>query len=245
MWGSLRLKIVREEREQIGDPDGGDQPVDMPFHLGIFLRLGGAEDVARRGQNHDQLPAPEHEPAKAGAAEETRRRGALHHIERRGDECVAPEGEDHRRGVQRAQLAEVQIALSPFKVQRGIGQLEGDDDGHEKADNAPEDRRDDPGANHAIEIFVLGGFRPSHGAKHPDERDRCRQHDLNRVHHVRKIARIVGRDSGENRYQTKRDQLDIIPHVVRPFVLSAPRPVPESDWGRGFSTVALVLSGYA
>ena len=79
-------------------------------------------------------------------------------------------------------------------------------------------------ANHAVVIFVRRGRSRPHGAKHPDERDDRGQEDLDRVHRICKIAPVIGGNGGKNRHDAKRDQLEIIPHVVRPFVLSVPLP---------------------
>ena len=102
--------------------------------------LGDAEQVAGRGQHDEELVAPEDEPGEV-AAEQPRAAGALHDVEGGGDQRVAAEGEDHRRGVQRPQPAEVDPGL---EVELGKASCERDEDADEEADDAPEhggDRR--------------------------------------------------------------------------------------------------------
>ena len=94
-----------EEDQQIDDPDDGQPEIGVPFRLGIFLRLGDAEQIAGAGDHDEEIVAEHHEPRREIAGE-PRPAGALHDIERGGDQHVAAEGEDHRRGVQRAQAAE-------------------------------------------------------------------------------------------------------------------------------------------
>jgi hypothetical protein len=57
----LALDDRTHEHRQIGDPDDGQPQVDVPFGLGIFLRLGDAEQVTGRGQHDEQLVSPEDE----------------------------------------------------------------------------------------------------------------------------------------------------------------------------------------
>lgn len=67
------------------------------------------------------------EPCKVSAPKPGRA-GALHDIKGRHDQRIAPEGENHRRGMKRPQTAKVQDALGHgAKVQRRKGKLEGDD----------------------------------------------------------------------------------------------------------------------
>ena len=94
-----------EEDQQIGDPDDGQPEVGVPFRLGIFLRLGDAEQIAGAGDDDEEVVAEHDEPGREVAGE-PRAAGALHDIERGRDQHVAAEGEDHRRGVQRPEAAE-------------------------------------------------------------------------------------------------------------------------------------------
>ncbi len=234
------LEQRSHEHDKVGHPDDGQPQIDIPFRLGIFLGLRGAEDVAGRRQHDEEVVAPEHEPGEA-AAPQPRRRGALHHVERRHQQRVAAKGEDHRRGVQRPQLAEVQVAFGETEVQVGKGKLEGDERAHQKSDDTPERCRDDAGANHAVIVFV-DRHRPGlvHLPEHPQKRHCGCQHDSQRVDHVGQITRVIGCDRGQHRDSTKRDQLDVIPHSLRPFAFPGRRLMPAAvfltvvllGWGR-------------
>jgi hypothetical protein len=152
----LALEQRAQEDDQIGHPDDGQPQIDIPFRLGIFAALGNAQQIAGRRHDDEQLIAPEHEPGEI-AAKQPRAGGALDHVERRRDQRVAAEGEDHRRGVQRTGPAEIQPGLD---VEIRIGELEGDDDAHQKADNTPEGGGDDAVTDNLVEIagFVVGRF---------------------------------------------------------------------------------------
>src|ERR1035437_9952468 len=73
--------------------------------IGAFLRLSDAEQIAGAGNENEKIVAEHDEPGRKVAGE-PRAAGALHDIERRADQYVAAEGEDHRRGVQRTQPPE-------------------------------------------------------------------------------------------------------------------------------------------
>ena len=107
----LALHERAEEHQEIGDPDDGEPEIDIPFGLGIFAALGDAEQIAGGGQDDEQLVAPEHEPGEI-AEGQLRAAGALDDIEAGADQRVAAKGEDHRRGVQRPQPAEIE----PFEI---------------------------------------------------------------------------------------------------------------------------------
>ena len=70
-----------DEDEEIDDPDDGQPEIHVPFGLGIFLRLGDAEQIAGGGKHDEELIAPEHEPGRP-TPREPRAAGALHDIER-------------------------------------------------------------------------------------------------------------------------------------------------------------------
>ncbi|MHC2621203.1 hypothetical protein ACVIW2_003235 [Bradyrhizobium huanghuaihaiense] len=135
----LALDDGDEEDEQIDHPDDGQPQVRVPFRLGIFLRLGDAEQIARARDEDEEVVADHDEPGReiAGEANAT---GLLHDVEGARDQHVAAEGEDHGRGVQRPQPAE----LNPgqIEVQRRPGQLRGDDETDEEAGDAPEHRHE-------------------------------------------------------------------------------------------------------
>ena len=120
MCGSLRFASVAEEDQQIDDPDDGQPEVGVPFGLGVFLALGDAEQVAGAGDDDEEVVAEDDEPGREVAGQ-PRAAGALHDVERRRDQHVAAEGEDHRRGVQRAQAAE--IGPGQVEVQGREGEL--------------------------------------------------------------------------------------------------------------------------
>ena len=135
----LALDDRGKEDQQIGDPDDGQPEVGIPFRLGIFLRLGDAEQIAGAGDQDEEIVAEHDEPGREIAGK-ARAAGLLHDVERGRDQHVAAEGEDHRGGVQRPQPAEA--GPGQIEVQRGPGQLRGDDEADEKAGNAPEHRHD-------------------------------------------------------------------------------------------------------
>ncbi|MNZ84952.1 hypothetical protein D3C78_1037250 [compost metagenome] len=101
----LALDQRAEEDDGVADPDDGDQDVDRPFQLGVFLRGGVAQRQADRSEQDDQLPAPEGERGE-GVREQPGLAGALYRVVRAGEQRTATEREDHRIGMQRAQTAE-------------------------------------------------------------------------------------------------------------------------------------------
>ena len=141
------------EHRQIRHPNDGEPPIDIPFRLGIFFRLGCPQNIACRGQHDDQLETPKHEPSQVSAPQ-PRRAGALHHVKRGCNQRVAAKGKNHRRGVQRTQFAKIQIALRPFKIKHRKGQLKGNRDAHQKTNNAPKSGGNNTGAHNAIHIFA-------------------------------------------------------------------------------------------
>jgi hypothetical protein len=85
----LALHDRAQEHQPGSHPDDGQPEVDVPFGLGVFLGLRGAQQVAGRGQHDEQLVAPEHEPGQV-AAPEPRRAGALHDVEGRAISALPP-----------------------------------------------------------------------------------------------------------------------------------------------------------
>ena len=124
----------REEHQEIDDPDDRQPEVGVPFGFGIFLAVGNSEEIAGAGDDDEEIVAEHHEPRRE-LARETRAAGALHDVERSREQDVAAEGEDHRRGVQRTQSAEVEPRR---EVQRGKGEFERDVDADRHAREAPE-----------------------------------------------------------------------------------------------------------
>ena len=105
----MRLRAARECHEideQIDHPDH-DEPEDrVPFRLGIFMPARDAEQIARARDENEEIVAEHDEPWReiAGDARAAR---ALHDVERGGEQNIAAESEDHRRGVQRPQTPEI------------------------------------------------------------------------------------------------------------------------------------------
>ncbi len=81
---SVALHHRAEEHDGVGHPDDGDEDVDRPFQLGVFLGTGVAQRQADRGQQDDQLPAPEAERGDL-RREQPGLAGALYRVERAGE----------------------------------------------------------------------------------------------------------------------------------------------------------------
>ena len=137
MCGSLRLHQRAQEHQQIGDPDDGQPQIGIPFRLGIFLRLGDAEQIAGAGDHDEEVVAEHHEPGRELAGE-AGPAGPLHHVERGRDQHVAAEGEDHRRGVQRPDAAEIEPGQ--IEVERRTGEFERRPQADQESGDAPEHR---------------------------------------------------------------------------------------------------------
>ncbi len=88
-----------EEDDRIGHPDDGDQDVDRPLQFRIFLGAGEAQRQGDRGEQNDQLPAPERERGQL-RREQCGLTGTLYRVVGRCEQSTAAEGEDHRVGVQ-------------------------------------------------------------------------------------------------------------------------------------------------
>ena len=129
-----------EEHQKVDDPDDRQPEVGVPLGLRIFLALGDAEQIAGAGDEDEEIVAEDDEPGREIAGQ-ARSAGALYDIERRRQEDVAAEGEDHRRGVQGPQAAEVE----PWRdVEVGERELEGDVDADRHARQAPEQGEQGP-----------------------------------------------------------------------------------------------------
>ena len=172
MCGSLRLRQRAEEHQQVDDPHDRQPQVGVPLGLGVLLALRDAEQVAGAGNGDEELVAPDHEPGRP-AAGEARVAGALHDIERGGEQHVAAEGEDHGRGVQRPQPAEA--GPRQVEVERGEGELPGDDVADDEAGNAPDHGGDGGDLDGAVHVFVRGASaRPVSPNERLQDED-CRQ----------------------------------------------------------------------
>ena len=123
------------------------------YHSGSAYsrRLGDAQQIAGAGQHDENVVAPEHEPGQR-AAEQPRLAGALHDVEGGGDQDIAAKGENHRRGVQRPQPPEIGPGQIGKIEQMRKGELQGDDDAHQHAGDAPEHGAPDAGLDDGVRI---------------------------------------------------------------------------------------------
>ena len=211
--GLLAAEDGAEEHQQIGDPDDRQPDVGVPFGLGVFLALGDAEQVARPGDQDEEVVAEDDEPRREVAGE-AGPAGALHDVERRREQHVAAEGEDHRRGMQRPQAAEVEPRRD---VQIGECELGGDVDADGHAGEAPEQRQDGRDLDRA-EVIVRqavdlerrpGRVPPVVALENGDDAGRGADHAQTHVEGVCRLDRL-GRDKETEQRQDRedRDQAD-------------------------------------
>ena len=137
-----------QKDHQIGDPDNSQPQIHIPFRLSIFFGLCYPHHITGRGQYDEQLIAPEHEPGEVPAKQLLARR-ALNHPETGADQGIPTKGKNDSGGVQGAQPPKIQIR---FKIQVRPGQLSGDDNADQKANDTPEQGRDDTIADRPIDI---------------------------------------------------------------------------------------------
>ena len=137
--------------EQVADPHQRQPDVGIPFRLGIFLGLGYAQQVAGACQHDEGVVAPEDEPGQR-ATPQPCPAGALHDIERRGDQHIAAEGEDHRGGVQWPQAPEIRPRhvreIEPMRE----GKLQRQDQSDRHAGHGPEHGGDDARLDHVVGV---------------------------------------------------------------------------------------------
>ena len=170
----LALDDRAQEGQQVADPHDGEPDVHVPFRLGILAPFGDAQQIAGARHQNEDIVAPEHEPGQRPAPQ-PRLAGALHDIEGGRDQHIAAERKDHGRGVQRPQTAKA----GPHPVREveniGEGQLQRDDEAHQHAGDAPEDRGDDAGLDHAVGVgpAVIGSLA---ARMHPQVPDADRRH---------------------------------------------------------------------
>ena len=133
----LALDQRHQEYQQIGHPDDREPEVGVPLGLRILLRLRHPEQIAGAGNQDEEIITEDDKPRREIAGE-TGPAGLLNHIERRRDQHVAAECEDHRGGVQRPQAAKA----GPWQVeiQRGPGKLRRDQQSDREAGNSPKHR---------------------------------------------------------------------------------------------------------
>ena len=146
-----------DELDGVEDPDDRQVEVENPLRLSIFLALGVAEHVAERRQDDEDVVVPEDELREALAAEQILAAGALHGVERGGEQDVAAKREDNGRGVDRPQAPEAR----PLKaeIQRRKSELQRDEDAGQEADDTPEHCSDDEESDG---VFVI-----THIFRHP------------------------------------------------------------------------------
>jgi hypothetical protein len=113
-----------------------DHEVDGPLELGVLLRLRDAERQGDGGGDDDELPAPQVDVAQQ-IARHAGLQQALRRVVDAGEDHIADEGEDDGVGVQRAQTTERQFGQH---IELREGELGGDDDAHQHADDAPQHR---------------------------------------------------------------------------------------------------------
>ncbi len=145
-----------EEHHGIGNPHHGDQDIDRPLQLGVFLAGGVAQRQCDGRQHDDQLPTPEHEGRQL-RQEQPGMASALHHIQRSAHQCTTTKRKDHRVGVKRAQAPKMQILA---QIQFGPDKLRGNDDADQHAYDAPNDCHDRELPHDLIVVSRLGLHKP-------------------------------------------------------------------------------------
>ena len=203
---------MRAEKDQeIGDPDDRQPEIGIPLRLGVFLRLRDAEQIAGAG-DHDEEIVAEHDEPRRDVADEARATGALHHVERRRDQHVAAEREDHRGGVQRPDAAERHPGQ--IEVERRKGELERRPEPDREAGDAPEHRRDGRELDRAHVVVRLAvdrerrQVRPagrSSGRRSRRRRRRWPQRTDRRGRRIR-ACRLCRDDDREQRQRRKRQR---------------------------------------
>ncbi|MNO97459.1 hypothetical protein D3C76_891680 [compost metagenome] len=140
-----------EEHHGVGDPDDGDQNVDGPLKLRIFLGTGVTQGQRDGGQHDDQLPGPEREGCQAWR-EQRRLGGALYGIVGAGKQGAAAKSKNHRIGVQGSQATEA--GPGQVEVERRPDELRGEKNAEPHPDDSPNHRHNGELADHLI---VVGG----------------------------------------------------------------------------------------
>ena len=143
----LALDDRPEKHYRISYPNDGNQNVDRPFQLGVFLALRKPQRQSDGGQHNHRLPAPEHQ-RRQRVGKEPRVAGSLHHVERTSHQGTTTKGKNHRVGMQGAQASEMQKTDIEFRPD----QLRGDDDTDEHADNTPDHGHDGKLAHNLIVV---------------------------------------------------------------------------------------------
>src|SRR5690606_33933337 len=105
---------------RVGDPDQGNQDVQGPLKLGVFLGAGKAQWQRDDCSHQYGLPAPERERRQL-VAEQADLTGTLHHVVRRGEQGAGAKGENDPVRMQWAQTAiaqpwRVEIEFRPYQL---------------------------------------------------------------------------------------------------------------------------------
>ena len=155
----MRLCAPREcadVQHEIGHPDDDQPQVSIPLRFGIFLGLGLAHEIARRGPGAKQIEADKHEP-RADGIRQPRPRRALQHVERGGDQRIAAESENYARSMHRAQPT---VACpGPKRCRLGPVHQRGQPDAHAHADYCPDQRHDNAEAGRRVIVFRVATVR--------------------------------------------------------------------------------------
>ena len=152
----MRLLAAQDrayENRKIGYPDHSEPQVDIPFRLRIFARLGNAEQIARSGENDEQLVAPEDKPGETGEGK-SRPARALNHVETGGNQRISSERKDHCRSMQRPQTPESREFQ--IEIQSRESQLQRDVETGQKTGKAPENSGNHTQTN---KIVIISGGR--------------------------------------------------------------------------------------
>ena len=205
-----------EKDEQIRNPHDCEEEICIPFGFGIFLRLRNAEQIARARNQDEEIIAQHHEPRR-NIASKARMAGALHDIERGRDQHIAPERENHRRGVQRTHPAE--IGPRQIKVQCRISELERNNEPHRETGNPPEHSRE-RGKLHRTHIVIgLAINLLRHGrcitreiaVKHRKNRRNASSSEQISMERIFRRPSLCGHDDRENRQSEESDNRTAFP----------------------------------
>jgi hypothetical protein len=123
--------------DEVDHPDDDQQDVGIPFRFGVFLGLRDAHQVARGGEQAEQVEAQQDEPGR-DLPRKTGPAGALHHMIGCRDQRIAAKSEDHPRGVHGPDAPEARPCR--IKAQVRPGKLCRDPDAHAHGNDRPEQR---------------------------------------------------------------------------------------------------------
>ena len=136
---------------------------------------------------------------------------ALHHVERRRQQHIATEGEDHRRGVQRPDAAEIEEGQ--IEVQRRIGQLERRIKTNREAGDPPEQGGDGGELDRSVIVVRLAVDHLRHGLRRAgeepvhDHEDGC-DAACGKQGSMERIGRRVGLGRDQDRQGSERHHGD-------------------------------------